>query len=57
MNITILQIHTPHIFELICHFKAYIIIKKSTMIDEAGCDKIDSAGIKSHEVVSKMMLE
>ena len=31
-----------------------IIIKKLTMIDEAGCDKIDSAGIKSVKVYSVM---
>ena len=31
-----------------------IILKKLTMIDEAGCDKIDSAGIKSIKVYSVM---
>ena len=31
-----------------------IILKKQTMIDEAGCDKIDSAGIKSIKVYSVM---
>ncbi len=31
-----------------------IIIKKLSMIDEAGCDKIDSAGIKSLKVFSVM---
>ncbi len=31
-----------------------IIIKKSSMIDEAACDKIDSAGIKSLKVYSVM---
>ena len=31
-----------------------IIIKKTSMIDEAGCDKIDSAGIKSLKVFSVM---
>ncbi len=31
-----------------------VIIKKSTMIDEAGCDKIDAAGIKSLNVYSVM---
>ncbi len=31
-----------------------VIIKKSTMIDEAGCDKIDAAGIKSVKVYSVM---
>ena len=31
-----------------------IILKKSTMIDETGCDKIDSAGIKSLKVYSVM---
>ena len=31
-----------------------IIIKKSTMIDEFGCDKIDAAGIKSLNVYSVM---
>ena len=31
-----------------------VIIKKLTMIDEAGCDKIDAAGIKSVKVYSVM---
>ena len=31
-----------------------VIIKKSSMIDEAGCDKIDAAGIKSLKVYSVM---
>jgi DNA-directed RNA polymerase subunit beta' len=31
-----------------------VIIKKLSMIDEAGCDKIDSAGIKSLKVFSVM---
>ena len=31
-----------------------IILKKLTMIDEAGCDKIDAAGIKSIKVYSVM---
>ena len=31
-----------------------VIIKKSSMIDEFGCDKIDSAGIKSLKVFSVM---
>ncbi len=31
-----------------------IILKKLTMIDESGCDKIDSAGIKSIKVYSVM---
>ena len=31
-----------------------VIIKKLSMIDEAGCDKIDSAGIKSLKVYSVM---
>ena len=31
-----------------------VIIKKSSMIDEFGCDKIDSAGIKSLNVYSVM---
>ncbi|MDC3028314.1 DNA-directed RNA polymerase subunit beta' [Candidatus Pelagibacter sp.] len=31
-----------------------VILKKLTMIDEAGCDKIDSAGIKSIKVYSVM---
>ena len=31
-----------------------VIIKKLTMIDEAGCDKIDAAGIKSLKVYSVM---
>ena len=31
-----------------------VIIKKSTMIDEFGCDKIDAAGIKSLNVYSVM---
>ncbi len=31
-----------------------VILKKSTMIDEAGCDKIDAAGIKSLNVYSVM---
>ncbi len=31
-----------------------IIIKKLTMIDESGCDKIDAAGIKSVKVYSVM---
>ncbi|MFL2884745.1 MAG: DNA-directed RNA polymerase subunit beta' [Candidatus Pelagibacter sp.] len=31
-----------------------VIIKKLTMIDEAGCDKIDAAGIKSVRVYSVM---
>ncbi len=31
-----------------------VIIKKQTMIDEAGCDKIDAAGVKSIKVYSVM---
>ena len=31
-----------------------VIIKKSSMIDEFGCDKIDEAGIKSLKVFSVM---
>ena len=31
-----------------------VLIKKSSMIDEAACDKIDSAGIKSLKVYSVM---
>ncbi len=31
-----------------------IVIKKSTMIDEAGCDLIDAAGVKSIKVYSVM---
>ncbi len=31
-----------------------VIIKKSEMIDEAGCDKIDAAGVKSIKVYSVM---
>ena len=31
-----------------------IVIKKSNMIDEAGCDKIDAAGVKSLKVYSVM---
>ena len=31
-----------------------IIIKKSTMIDEAACDQIDAAGIKTVKVYSVM---
>ena len=32
-----------------------VVIKKTTMIDEAGCDKIDSAGIKSLKVYSCLL--
>ena len=31
-----------------------VIIKKSEMIDESGCDKIDAAGVKSIKVYSVM---
>ncbi len=31
-----------------------VVIKKTTMIDETGCDKIDAAGIKSVKVYSVM---
>ena len=31
-----------------------VVIKKTTMIDESGCDKIDAAGIKSVKVYSVM---
>jgi DNA-directed RNA polymerase subunit beta' len=31
-----------------------VVIKKQTMIDEAGCDKIDAAGVKSLKVYSVM---
>ena len=31
-----------------------VIINKSTMIDESGCDKIDAAGVKSIKVYSVM---